>query len=203
METLPLDTRQVRIARRLLGTTEPTSVDTLATDLKLTDRMIRYNLASVESVLRAGGLSLVRRRGVGIWIEGPAVARQTILAALEVGTGPVVLDPGDRRARILLALMLASPEPVRSEAFEDQLGVSRPTIRRDMREAEGWLEQHRLHVRRMPGRGITAVGSEIDIRGGLLALILEVVPAGAVPWRSVPPVPIPATGPRAVSKTPG
>src|SRR5437773_1364788 len=177
---LPLDTRQARIARRLLETVGPASVDDLATELKLTDRMVRYNLASVESVLAGHGLRLARRRGVGIWVEGSPTARRDLLAALDESTGPAVLDPIDRRGRILLALLIASPEPVRSEALEERLGVSRPTIRRDMREAESWLEQHRLHLRRMPGRGIAVAGSEVDLRGGLLALVLEIIPQPAL-----------------------
>src|SRR5258708_20721225 len=71
---LPLDTRQARIARHLLETVGPASVDDLATELKLTDRMVRYNLASVESVLDGHGLRLARRRGVGIWVEGSPTA---------------------------------------------------------------------------------------------------------------------------------
>jgi transcriptional antiterminator len=172
--SLPLDTRQARITRRLLDQAGPASVDDLATALKLTDRMVRYNLASVEGVLEEHGLSLARRPGVGIWVEGSASRREELRAALDHWTGPSVLDPEDRHARILLALLTASPEPIRSEAIEVRLGVSRPTVRRDMREAEGWLEQHRLHLRRMPGRGIAVAGSEIDIRGGLLALCLEI-----------------------------
>ena len=178
--SLPLDTRQARIARRLLETVGPASVDELATGLKLTDRMVRYNLASVESVLDAHGLRLARRRGVGIWVEGSPAARRELLTVLDGSTGPAVLDPTDRRGRILLALLIASPDPLRSEALEERLGVSRPTIRRDMREAESWLEQHRLHLRRMPGRGIAVAGSEVDLRGGLLALVLEIVPQTAL-----------------------
>jgi transcriptional antiterminator len=37
----------------LLETVGPASVDDLATELKLTDRMVRYDLASVDSVLTA------------------------------------------------------------------------------------------------------------------------------------------------------
>jgi transcriptional antiterminator len=184
---LPLDTRQARIARRLLETVGPASVDDLATELKLTDRMVRYNLASVESVLTGHGLRLARRRGVGIWVEGSPTARRELLADLDGSAGPAVLDPTDRRGRILLALLIASPEPVRSEALEDRLGVSRPTIRRDMREAESWLEQHRLHLRRMPGRGIAVGGSEVDLRGGLLALILEIVPQSVLERTTLAP----------------
>jgi transcriptional antiterminator len=174
--TLPFDTRQTRIARRLLETVGPTSVDTLATELKLTDRMVRYNLGSVESLLGGHGLRLARRRGLGIWVEGGPAARAQLLADLDDSAGPAVLDPSDRRGRILLALLVMSPDPLRSEALEDRLGVSRPTIRRDMREAEAWLEQHRLHLRRMPGRGMAVAGPEVDLRGAILALILEIVP---------------------------
>jgi transcriptional antiterminator len=173
---LPLDTRQTRIARRLLETVGPASVAELATELKLTDRMVRYNLASVDSVLAEHDLRLARQSGVGIWIEGSPAARQRLLGVLDRSIGPAVLDASDRRGRILLALLVAAPDPVRSEALEERLGVSRPTIRRDMREAEDWLEQHRLHLRRMPGRGIAVAGSEIDVRGGMLALLLEIVP---------------------------
>jgi transcriptional antiterminator len=181
--SLPLDTRQARIARRLLETVGPASVDDLATELKLTDRMVRYNLASIEGVLTANGLRLARRRGVGIWIEGTPAARAELLSALEEAPGPSVLDPSDRRGRILLALLLASPEPVRSEAFEAVLEVSRPTIRRDMREAETWLEGHRLHLRRIPGRGIAVVGGEVEVRAGLVALVLEVAPPSGLAQR--------------------
>ena len=181
---LPLDSRQARITRRLLETVGPASVDALATELNLTDRMVRYNLASVDSVLAEHGLRLARQSGIGIWVEGSPTARAGLLAALDRSTGPAVLDPSDRRGRILLALLVGSPDALRSEALEERLGVSRPTIRRDMREAEDWLEQHRLHLRRMPGRGIAVVGSEIDLRGGTLALLLEIVPGRILQLRA-------------------
>jgi mannitol operon transcriptional antiterminator len=198
--TLPLDTRQARIARQLLETVGATSVDDLAAELKLTDRMIRYNLESIEGLLATHGLRLARRRGVGIWIEGPPTARVDLLAVLDHAPGPSVLEPAERRARILLALLAASPDPIRSEALEDRLEVSRATIRRDMREVEGWLEGHRLHLRRIPGRGIAVAGSEVDLRGGLLALVLESVPPGTLERDSSAAAPAaPPPGPAAPS----
>lgn len=171
--SVPLDTRQARIARRLLETVGPASVDHLAGELKLTDRMVRYNLESIEGTLADHGLRLARRRGVGIWIEGPPTARDELLGVLDHASGPAVLDPVERRERILLVLLTAAPESVRSETLEERLEVSRATIRRDIREVDRWLEGHRLHLRRIPGRGIAVVGSEVDLRGGLLALVLE------------------------------
>jgi len=61
---LPLDSRQARITRLLLADTKPATLDAIATQLKLTTRIVRYNLPSVESYLRSAGLEVVRRRGV-------------------------------------------------------------------------------------------------------------------------------------------
>jgi len=174
---LPLDSRQVRIARLLLEQSDTTRLEQVASSLRLTDRVVRYNLPTVEAYLSGHGLTLVRRRGVGIWIDGDAGARAAVAADLASGVGPAVLDVEERQARVLLALLNAAPEALRSEDLETRLGVSRATIRRDVRVVEGWLEQHRLHLRRLPGVGLTVRGSEVEVRAALLALILEQIPA--------------------------
>jgi transcriptional antiterminator len=174
---LPLDTRQARIARRLLDSSAPTNVDTLASELDLTPRVVRYNLPSVEAFLGTSGLHLVRRRGVGVWLDGEPGSRTTLLAKLDESVGPPVVDATDRRARVIVALLDAFPDPVRLETLEIELAVSRPTVRRDVRAAEVWLESHRLHLRRRPGVGIVVLGSETEVRGSMLAILLESVPA--------------------------
>ena len=115
---LPLDTRQARIARRLLDGTAPTSADTLASDLDLSPRVVRYNLPSVEAFLRTGGVRLVRRRGVGVWLDGESGSRQALLAQLDLSIGPPVVDATDRRARVIVGLLDAFPDPVRLETLE-------------------------------------------------------------------------------------
>src|SRR6266550_3046577 len=127
---VPLDSRQASITRLLLTETGPATVEAIASELKLTSRVVRYNLPSIETFLRPEGLHVMRRRGVGVWVSG-----------------------------------------------EEELGASRPTVRRDVRVAETWLAGHHLHLQRLPGVGIAVRGSEIDIRKGLLALVLEAVPA--------------------------
>lgn len=174
---LPLDSRQARIARRLLDADTPISVEQVASDLGLSPRMVRYNLASVDGVLRASGLRLIRRRGLGVWVEGTGSARQTVRSALDSTSGPSVVDAGDRRARVIVALLDAAPAALRLESLELALDVSRPTIRRDVRGVEAWLEGHRLHLARIPGVGVAILGSEVDVRAGLLAIVLESVPS--------------------------
>jgi mannitol operon transcriptional antiterminator len=180
MGLLPLDSRQRRIARLLVEQPDTTRLEQVASRLRLTDRVVRYNLPTVEAYLTGHGLRLVKRRGVGIWIDGDEARRTAVIADLATAAGPAVLDVEDRQARVMLALLEAAPDAVRSEDLESRLGVSRPTVRRDVRVAEAWLEQHRLHLRRLPGVGLSVRGSEVEVRAGLLALILERVPVNVL-----------------------
>jgi transcriptional antiterminator len=174
---VPLDSRQASITRLLLTETRPATVEAIASELKLTSRVVRYNLPSIETFLRPEGLLVMRRRGVGVWVSGDDDRRQAILTSLGTAEGPRVLDVEDRKLQVLAALLDASPLPVHIGDLEGELGASRPTVRRDVRAAEAWLEGHHLHLQRLPGVGIAVRGSEIDIRKGLLSLVLEAVPA--------------------------
>jgi mannitol operon transcriptional antiterminator len=174
---VPLDSRQASITRRLLAEAGPATVEAIAGELKLTSRVVRYNLPSIETFLRPEGLRVMRRRGVGVWVSGDSERRRAILTSLGATEGPRVLDGDDRKLQVLAALLDASPQPVHIGDLEQVLGASRPTIRRDVRAAETWLEGHHLHLQRLPGVGIAVRGSEIDIRKGLLSLVLDAVPA--------------------------
>lgn len=176
MATLvPLDTRQARIAWRLLDNGEPVSIGEVAANLRLSSRVVRYNLPSVDQYLRGIGLRLISRRGVGIWVEGDEKARRAAMAGLESAPGPTVMEADDRKVLAIAELLEHAPDPIRLESLEASLGVSRPTVRRDLRLAETWLENHRLHLQRLPGVGIVLRGNELDVRKGLVALVLEAV----------------------------
>jgi len=177
MAVVPLDSRQASITRLLLTEARPSTVEAIASELNLTGRIVRYNLPSIDTFLRPEGLRLMRRRGVGVWVSGNEDRRHAILSTLGSVAGPRVLDGDDRKLQVLAALLDASPRPVHIADLEEALGASRPTVRRDVRVAEAWLEGHRLHLQRLPGVGIAVRGTEIDIRKGLLSLVLEGVPA--------------------------
>jgi len=173
---VPLDTRQARIARHLLMESSPATVRSIASALRLTPRMVHYNLKRIERYMRDAGLRVVRRPGVGVWLEGSDEQRRAVAAALDLATGPRVLDAAGRRVRALAALLDRAPEPLQMLDLERQLEASRQTVRRDVRDAESWLEEHRLHLQRLPGVGLAIRGDEIDVRKALLALILDAVP---------------------------
>ena len=176
MTLVPLDSRQARIARHLLQATEPESVEEIATALRLTTRVVRYNLPSIEAFLRSGGLALARRRGLGVWLDGGHEARAALLTGLDDEVGPHVLNVADRKLQALATLLDRAPEPLHLADLATELGASRPTIRRDVHAVEHWLEEHHLHLQHLPGVGLVVRGTETDVRKALLALVLEAVP---------------------------
>lgn len=179
---IPLDSRQSAIARFLLEADGPRSVDAIAAALGLTARVVRYNLPSVAAYLASRGVKLVRRRGVGVWLssDGGEADREAALGALDAEAGIRVIAAADRQRRVLVRLLDRAPEPLHLAELEADLGASRPTVRRDVRAVEPWLEEHDLHVQRLPGVGVVVRGSELDVRKGLLAVLLDTVAADAL-----------------------
>src|SRR5438270_12387082 len=119
---VPLDSRQASITRMLLTQTGPSTVEAIASELKLTSRVVRYNLPSIDTYLRPEGLRVMRRRGVGVWVSGNDDRRHAILSTLGSVAGPRVLDGNDRKLQVLAALLDASPQPVHIADLEEALG---------------------------------------------------------------------------------
>jgi transcriptional antiterminator len=169
---IPLDSRQSAIARHLLQAAGPLSVEGVAGALGLTTRMVRYDLRPVAEYLAAYQARLVRRRGLGVWVEVDPSTRGALLAGLDDDAGVDVLSAGERQHRALAILLDRAPEPTHLAELEGALGASRATVRRDVRSVEPWLEEHHLHLQRVPGIGLVVRGSELDVRKGLLALLV-------------------------------
>src|SRR5438094_3930 len=122
MAVVPLDSRQASITRLLLTEERPSTVEAIASELNLTGRIVRYNLPSIDTYLRPEGLRVMRRRGVGVWVQGDEDRRHALLSALGSVAGPRVLDGDDRKLRVLAALLDESPRPVHSADLEEALG---------------------------------------------------------------------------------
>lgn len=173
----PLDSRVVRIIRWLLDQTRPRSTAALAADLGLSQRVVRYRLGAVESYLRGTGLSLVRQRGSGLWIEGPAEAVAELRERLgSLAAAPRVYAREEREHVMLASLLWAAPAPSSLDTLQEQLEVSKASARRDLKRTEPWLERRGLLLARQPGVGISVVGNEITIRKALVQLVVEATP---------------------------
>jgi len=97
--TASLDTRVLRITRWLLDQEQPRSTASVAADLGLSERVVRYRLDHIDRYLRSCGGELVRKRGLGLVVEGPPDIRARITA-------------GDRAEAAAEALRLSEGDPL-------------------------------------------------------------------------------------------
>lgn len=172
-----LDTRVIQILRWLLSQDRPRSTGSLAADLGLSQRVVRYRLGALEAYLKSMGASLDRRRGSGLLLEADDETRARIRADLaQADQAPRVYSPDERVHVVLAHLLTSAPHTTSVDELERILEVSKASARRDLQRAEPWLEQRGLAVLRRPGAGISLVGTELSVRRALVRLMLDAVP---------------------------
>lgn len=176
--SVPLDSRVMRIVRWLVSQDEARSTSDLAVDLVLTERAIRYRLASAENYFESFGATLVRQRGKGLFVDADEETRRAIVEDLDQRlTTPRVYAPEEREHLLLDALLWNYPGTVALDQLHEDLEVSKTSARRDLQRCEPWLERMGLPLVRKSGKGLALVGSEQKVRRALVQLFLESVPA--------------------------
>ncbi len=175
--TAPLDSRVIRILRWLLDQDSERSTASLAADLGLSQRVVRYRLTSASNYLAQWGVTLERRRGVGLRVCADAQTRTAIVSDLvSRAEVPRVYSPQERSRLLLAALLWAAPSMTSLEEIHLESEVSKASARRDLQAVEPWLERNGLPLVRKPGKGLMVVGNERRIRQIMVQLILETVP---------------------------
>jgi mannitol operon transcriptional antiterminator len=176
---IALTSRQLRTVERLLASENATSIAELATELRLSPRMVRSDLDRVERFLVDYDVLLERRRGIGVWLAGEPDdlkrAREAI-RAVEDSFAIRVFSPDDRLYLALFAMLSAAPEPLTVEDLRRTLEVSVTSARRDVARAEEWLASRDLFLARRPGVGVSVIGTETAIRRSFVKLLLETIP---------------------------
>ncbi len=178
-----LTSRQVRTVEWLLKHEGSQRIAEMAGELRLTPRMVRSDLDGIERFLNRYSVSLERKRGVGVWLEGDPEAIEGVrrsIASLEDGDAMRVYSPSDRLALALFELLAASPGSLTVEQVRRTLEVSVTSARRDIANAEEWLAARGLFLARQPGVGMKVVAPEAAVRRSLVKLLLETVPHNAI-----------------------
>lgn len=167
---MELSSREIQLTEILLRHPGGLTADGLAERTGVSARTVHRALGPVSKFLGSRGLTLVRRSGMGVKVEGAIRDREETLASLGE-TRSSVYTPEDRRL-YLLRRLLGSGEPVKLRALASALKVAVGTVSRDLDELEGWLANFRLSLLRRPGYGLQILGSEADLRRALSYLIL-------------------------------
>ncbi|HBE77641.1 MAG TPA: transcription antiterminator BglG [Firmicutes bacterium] len=155
----------------LLKSKAPVTINAIAEQLEVSNRTIRNNLTAVEKFINEKGLTLKKKPGIGIQLEGPEESFHT-LNEMKMSTYiSEPFSPQDRKDNILKRLFM-SENTITINDLAKELYVSDITIRKDLEDVDLWLAKFKLKLMRRQNYGIKIIGSEENCRNALANLIV-------------------------------
>lgn len=167
---LYLTQRCCLIIQILMERNEPIALHTLAEELHVSERTVRYDLDVLEEWLEARKVWLKRRPRVGIWIDKDSPGYPAL--------GSIVTEEGEQRIytkperkQLILKLLLEGAE-CSLTGLADMMNVSRSTVIRDLNDAKAQLAEYKvtLHIHKY----LYCEGSELNIRKALANTIYDI-----------------------------
>ncbi|MGG1574832.1 BglG family transcription antiterminator [Fictibacillus sp. NRS-1165] len=168
---MEVNERQNRLLSYLLKSGGSISVDQIASELDCSEKTIRNDCKVIDDWLKLkSDVRLIRRRGVGVYLEGTASAISNLmdLSKKEQAADTVMAD-SIRRISIVRQLLLKNKETTLQELAEKYY-VSKTVVRHDIKMKEDWLKSFHLKVLPKQKVGLRIDGNEKNKRDALSRL---------------------------------
>ena len=164
--------RERKIIEILLNT-NTIPIKELAQTLDVSVRTIHRDLKNVEEILNKFQLTLNKKSGIGINIDGLDEQKERLKMML-LNSHLTDYTPEERQA-IIFAQLLNTNGPIKLFSLANELNVTTATISNDLDAIQPFFEKHHLHLVRKRGLGVQVVGNESDKRAALSSIISKYV----------------------------
>lgn len=169
-----LNSRQIRILKYLLNEQDLVSIRSLASDLALPVRVVRYNLSFIEKWLAAGDFHFDLQKREGLSLKIANQEREQVIDKINSFPDVLTIFNAEDRAAVIIYELLDEPTWHQGANFQEELSVARSTITRDLDQVEKWLATKDLQLSRQPRQGIKVDGKIKDIRHGMVSFLFEI-----------------------------
>lgn len=171
VDKLYISGRERKIIDFLLAEQDELPIKQLADNMGVSSRTIHRDLRGVEDILHGHALTLEKKSGVGIRVQGAEQDKRKlqITIASNVQTD---FTPEDRQA-LILSKLLETTEPIKLVGLANDLNVTIATISNDLDRIENYLDEFDLSLIRKRGYGVEIKGNESNKREVLSHLILQ------------------------------
>jgi mannitol operon transcriptional antiterminator len=163
-----LSNRQRRILEVLLNRQGEVTASQLAQDVQISSRTVHRELQELEPLLDLHGISLVKKSGLGIILEGNEHRLNRFQD--ELRRSETETYSPDERKLLILCLLLDEEEPVKLFTLAREAQAAIPTVSRDLEELEPQLMNGGLQLIRKRGYGVEIMGKEMDKRRFIVRL---------------------------------
>lgn len=163
--------RQRLILDHLLAAKDDVTAGELAQIIGTSVRTVRRDLPEIESFLRTYRLTLQKKAGAGLRLNGSTTNREALRQELP-SSSIASVRPSDRQAWLACTL-LAATEPVKLHTLASELHITITTASHDLDTLEPWLASYRLTLQRRRGWGVALEGTETDRRNAIIDLFFS------------------------------
>jgi transcriptional antiterminator/mannitol/fructose-specific phosphotransferase system IIA component (Ntr-type) len=162
-----------KILSILLKTKNSITIKDLASQFDVSARTIRNDLNELENWLQERSIELVKKPGVGIWLNIKFNKRKILLNKIsQVEKYKDSFSP-EKRKEFILKYLLYQDDKYTMQDLADKLFVSRSTVYKDLSEIEKWLKKYNLILEKRQNYGIYIKGAEKNWRKAVADLLVK------------------------------
>jgi len=167
---ISLTTRQRDLLHYLLTAETAVVTADVGRQIGLTPRQVTYSLKPIKLWLVEHNADLDMVPGVGVQVACTPDYRENLLSELAAQENiRLQLTPGQRQQLLALNLLTVA-EPLILYQLQQESGVSRTTLLKDLDLVEEWIKAFDLTLERRPNFGFMLAGSEPQQRQGVAAI---------------------------------
>ena len=165
--------RQLKEVIELLRAGDSLSVSKLSEslDLKIKERTLRADVQSISSYCAAHGVIVRRKEGSLFIMASPEARRKLETEVRALLEEQPAMSPQERIRKIICRCLTAPIIPTLDQ-WSEELGVSRPSIVKDIKAVKEWLAARNLSLTGKTGVGYTLEYREFDWRNAVVRFLL-------------------------------
>ncbi len=170
-----INTKQRDIILALLDSGSHITLKEISEKTGLSLRTIRYNMNTVQGWFMNEDIQVRSRPGYGYELVATNAERKRIRSELIGRQNQMISFTRAERQQYAIFMLLHSNTPLSYKQLSNNIGISRSTIIKDLKEITKWLDRFHLKLNQTPNRGTYVTGSELNRRYAMVLLIKEII----------------------------
>lgn len=167
-----MSTRIFQIINMLINRNDSITIDYIAKELNFSNKTIRNDLKSVENLMAENDLKLIKKTGIGIYIEGDEKNKLKMISNIKSYKQVSLQYSSKDRQLYILNQLLANNKKTTTSSLQNELYISRPCVYKDLEKVKEWLMEKDIDLVFDKEKGFVLHAGEKRIRKAILDLFL-------------------------------
>lgn len=159
---------------RITKSSDSPSISTLARDLHISPRQVRYNLDKIDEFLKYNKFPLlVRKQNVGVSYAASKETIEAVKEKLQRTEASHYIASQHERVDMILAVLLQQQDYITIDFIAEKLAISRSTVINDLKKVRQYLKSNHLQLHSSTNHGIKIIGDERQLRRTSIELLMK------------------------------